>query len=170
MSAKERDTAPVATSLPAWAAFWWSLLFGLVSLYWAAGGEIGISTLAQTIQNSVQEGDDAMRLQTLVTGLLKIAAGVVALATVQRWGRRLPYRLLLLLVGATGVLYALYGLAGFIEKVLMATGVIDIPAAFGEDAVIWYLVLWEPIWVLGGVLFLLTAWQFRAKRGRSTSW
>ena len=165
MSAKERDTAPVATSFPAWAAFWWSLLFGLVSLYWAAGGEIGILTLAQTIQDSVQEGDPDTGDRSPEDRRRGRGAGdYSAMGT----SPALPF------VAAAGWSHgralALYGLAGFIEKVLMATGVIDIPAAFGEDAVIWYLVLWEPIWMLGGVLFLLTAWRFRVKRGRSTHW
>lgn len=160
MHAGEETVNLPTTSLPARAAFWWSVLFGLVSLYWAAGGEIGISTLAQVLQDRAREGDGAMRLQTLVTGLLKIAGGGLALATIRPWGRRLPRRPLLLMVGGVGTLYALYGVLGFTEKVLMATGVIGIPDGFGEEAVVWYLVLWEPTWMLGGALFLLTAWRF----------
>lgn len=165
MAASENGTDHVATSKPAWWAFWWSLAFGLLSLYWAAGGELGVSTLAQSIQDRTRDGDSGMRMLTAMAGLLKVAGGVVALATCQRWGHRLPRRPLLLLVGAIGVFYALYGLAGFVEKVLMATGVIDIPDAFGEGAVVWYLLLWEPCWMLGGVLFLLTAWRFRGASG-----
>src|SRR5690606_21070594 len=119
----------------------------------------------QSIQDRTRDGDSGMRMLTAMAGLLKVAGGVVALATCQRWGHRLPRRPLLLLVGAIGVVYALYGLAGFVEKVLMATGVIDIPDAFGEGAVVWYLLLWEPCWMLGGVLFLLTAWRFRGASG-----
>jgi len=49
----------------------------------------------------------------------------------------------------------------------MATGLRSIPDAMGDDAVIWYLVVWEPFWILGGVLFLLTAWGFQRSTGSS---
>jgi hypothetical protein len=32
---------------------------------------------------------------------------------------------------------------------------------------IWYAVLWGPTWLLGGVLFLMTAWRFDAERGQA---
>lgn len=83
-----------------------------------------------------------------MTGLLKIAAGVVVLV---------------------GALYALYGLAGSAEKLLMAMGAIEFPDGSGENAVIWHLVVWEPVWMLGGALFLLTAWRFRGKQ-RNAGW
>ena len=39
----------------------------------------------------------------------------------------------------------------------MALGALDIPADVGRAAVAWYIFLWEPIWLLGGLLFLATA-------------
>lgn len=151
----------------AWWAFVWSLVFGLISLYWAAGGTIGISTLAQTIQDAARNEDAAMLILTAFTGVLKIGAGLVALATIQHWGRRIPQRWLLVLVWGVGGVYTLHGVANFIDKVLMATGLRSIPDAMGDDAVIWYLVVWEPFWILGGVLFLLTAWDFQRSTGSS---
>lgn len=144
------------------------MLFGAISLYWAAGGTIGISTLAQTIQDRTHDQDAGFLLLIAVTGVLKIGAGLVALATIQPWRRHVPRRILLVLVWGIGVVYTLYGVAQFIDKVLMVTGVRSVPEAMGDDAVIWYLVLWEPFWMLGGVLFLLTAWVFHRSAGFST--
>lgn len=72
------------SQVPAWSAFWWSLAFGAISLYWAAGGTIALSTLAQTIQDRAEEQDAALLMLTAVTGVPKIGAGLVALATIQR--------------------------------------------------------------------------------------
>ena len=88
---------------------------------------------------------------------LKIAGGLLALASIRPWGAAIPRRLLLTLLMGAGVLLTLYGVAGFVEKALMVAGVIDIPAAMGDGPARWYLVLGEPWWILGGVLFLLTA-------------
>jgi hypothetical protein len=146
---------------PALAAFAWSLAFGLLSLFWAAGGEIGLGTLAQAIQDSAREGDDAMRLTTAVTGVLKIAAGLVALAAPRPVGGRRLRLVMRSVLWGVGILYALYGLLGLVEKLLMALGVLRVPAGLGADAVWWYLLWWEPFWLLGGVLFLATASRFR---------
>ncbi len=169
MPARHQWKSMISTpsQVPAWSAFWWSLAFGAISLYWAAGGTIALSTLAKTIQDRAEEQDAALLMLTAVTGVLKIGAGLVALATIQRWGSQLPRRLLLPTVWGVGVLYTLYGVANFIDKVLMATGLRSIPDAMGDDAVIWYLVVWEPFWILGGVLFLLTAWGFQRSTGSS---
>jgi hypothetical protein len=32
---------------------------------------------------------------------------------------------------------------------------------------IWYAALWGPTWLLGGLLFLMTAWSFAAARKRA---
>lgn len=145
---------------PALAACLWAVAFGLLSLFWAAGGELGISTLAQTIQDAAREGDDAMRLSTAVTGLLKIAAGALALWTLRPAGGRKLRVVGLSLLWGCAILFGLYGLLGFFEKLLMGLGAIGVPDGLGEDVVWWYVVLWEPIWILGGVLFFMTASLF----------
>lgn len=145
---------------PAIAACIWAVAFGLLSLYWAAGGELGISTLAQTIQDAASEGDDAMRLTTALTGVLKIAAGLLALWTLRPVGGQRLQTVGLSLLWGCAILFALYGLLGFVEKLLMGFGVIGVPDGLGEDVVWWYVFLWEPIWILGGALYFMTAMLF----------
>lgn len=142
---------------PVWGAFWWSLAFGLISLYWAAGGTVGVSTLAYSIQDAAREGHEVMRVSTAVTGLVKIAAGVLALLSLWPRGGMRARTVLLSLLWGVGVVYTVYGVLGLVEKGLMATGVLDVADGIGEAALVWYLALWEPLWVLGGVLFLLIA-------------
>jgi len=87
MAASENGTDHVATSKPAWWAFWWSLAFGLLSLYWAAGGELGVSTLAQSIQDRTRDGDSGMRMLTAMAGLLKVAGDSLRGVTLDDLGR-----------------------------------------------------------------------------------
>ncbi len=49
----------------------------------------------------------------------------------------------------------LYGLSGLISDVLHVTGVINVPQTW--KWFFFYLVLWDPWWILGGALFLATA-------------
>src|SRR5690606_2735131 len=85
----------------------------------------------------------------------KLAGAGLALALAQPWGRVVPRRLRVFLPLAVGVGLIVYGGSNFGRYVLMAAGVTDTPEAIGEDNLVWYLLLWEPVWLLGGVLFLL---------------
>jgi len=142
------------------------MVFAAISVHWLLGGTVGINTLANVIQEAAAENDRDFRIMTWVTVELKVLGGLLALATIRPWGRVIPRRVLLAGLVAAGVLLTLYGVAGFVEKALMLSGVIDIPASMGEGPARWYLVLWEPWWILGGVLFLLTANAMR----RSDDW
>jgi hypothetical protein len=151
---------------PALAACLWAVAFGLLSLWWAAGGELGLSTLAHAIQDAARDGDKDMLRTTAITGWLKIGAGLLALWSLNPVGGRRLRAVGLSLLWGCGVLFALYGLVGLAEKLLMGLGALAVPAGLGTDVVWWYVLLWEPVWILGGTLFLMTAWQLgRSLRG-----
>jgi Protein of unknown function (DUF3995) len=145
----------------AYAAAAWAFAFAAVSFYWAAGGEVALDTLAVEIERDARARDSATVALTWATGAVKVLGGLVALALVRPWGASIPRRLLLVLAMGAGAGLTLYGAAGLVEKILMKTGAIDVSASFGSDRVIWYLLLWDPYWLLGGILFLLAALRFR---------
>jgi len=51
----------------------------------------------------------------------------------------------------------LSGLSGLLGLGLMAVGKRVVPADVGDAAVLWYVVLREQLWLLGGLLFLAAA-------------
>jgi hypothetical protein len=91
------------------------------------------------------------------TGVLKVIGGLVALALVQPWGRVIPRWMRSTVAWGIGVALILYGGANLAVRALMALGVMETPASMYSTAAQWHLLLWDPWWVLGGVLFVLAA-------------
>jgi len=65
-----------------------------------------------------------------------------------------------------GALITLYGGANLVQHVLMASGAVSTPAGLGSESLPWHLALWDPIWLIGGLLFLGAARQGSAAHQR----
>jgi hypothetical protein len=155
----------------AYAAATWALVFAAMSFFWALGGTLGLDTLGTELEREARAREPDTIALVWVTGLLKVAGAVLALALVQSWGRRLPRRLLLVAAWAVGLGLLAYALANFVQHGLMKAGAIDTPEALGSSAATWHLAFWDPFWLLGGILFTTAASQYgraaRASRAAS---
>jgi len=150
----------------AYAAAIWSFIFAIISFYWGLGGMIGVDTLGEGIKELALSGDTEIMVMVWITGVLKVLAGVLALALVQDWGRRLPHRLLAFGAGTAGLFFTSYGLANAVQHLLMVTGQMPLARMLGTlSAVQWHLFFWDPFWFLGGVFFVLATRRF----GRRTA-
>lgn len=152
------------TPLPAWLAFLWGVLFGGLNVYWTAGGGLLVDHLAIAIQDDVAAGDTTLLVVNALGGVGKVALGLLALGTIARWGRRVPYRLHLALLYVAGSALLLYGGANWTQMLLVELGRVDVPVSIGAAQVRWYLLLWEPTWIVGGALLLWTAEAYRRAR------
>ncbi len=153
-----------SSTWPAWGAFWWGILFGLWNISWSLGGEFGIDWLAESIQEYARAGDTMLLVANTVGGLGKFLAGLLALGTISRWGRAIPRKLHLALLYLGGVLLLLYGAANWTQLLLVELGVMGIPESIGSATIVrWYLFLWEPIWIAGGILLILTAIAYQKR-------
>jgi hypothetical protein len=65
-----------------------------------------------------------------------------------------PQRLLIAEVWAAGLLLTLYGVANLVDHGRMVAGLRETPPVLGEQAARWHLLLWDPVWLLGSILFL----------------
>jgi MFS family permease len=146
-----------------YAACAWALLFAIPSFYWAAGGGVGTHTIAADVEELGLS--DPWVLAS--TGAAKVLGGVLALALVRPWGRKIPRKLLLALGWGAAALLILYAGANFVDHGLMEAGVRDIPEALGSEALRWHLLLWDPWWLLGGILFALATKQFQSRTAGS---
>lgn len=150
----------------AYAACAWAFIFAAFSFYWAAGGMIGVETLGESMARLAAAHDSELITLTWITGVLKVIAGLLALTLVQRWGRVFPRWLLRLAAWGAGLLFLGYGIINVIQHAIM---ILD-PSQIGEllgsaNAVRWHLALWDPFWMIGGLLFIGAAFMF----GRESS-
>jgi Protein of unknown function (DUF3995) len=112
----------------------------------------------------------------LAPGVLFAVGAVIALALIQPWGRAIPRSLLLLLAWVGGALLVLKTLYGASVQVLAVTGVItwqqvqtligapvsQAPTAQeGAHTALWNFLVWNPWFLLGGILFCALAWLAR---------
>ncbi len=141
----------------AWAAYaaaGWAFAFAAVSFYWAAGGTLGLGTLAKTIRDLAVARDQGFITVIWITGVLKVVAGLMALALVRPWATVFPRWMLLVAGWGTGALLTLYGGVDIIGAGLGVAGITDPVDPTGTR---WYLVLWGPVWLVGGLLMLRAA-------------
>jgi len=158
----ERDRS---TGWIGYAAFAWALLFAALTFYWAAGGTAGAHTLSREIREPALRRDGGFVAILWATGVLKVGAALLALAFVRPWGRSVPRWLLLVAGWGTAALLTLYGGIGMTGALLSELGVTE---STDPGVVRWYLFLWEPVWLVGGLLFAATAWR-HTRRSRPNS-
>ena len=154
-SAGEDTSTPSArrASWMAFCAFGWAMLFAALSFFWAAGGRTGL----QPLEQAPGVPRTLWVIINVAAGLLKVGGGLLALALVRTSRRPSLHRLLLIAAWIGGIGFCVYGGLGLISDVLHVTGIINAPAT--RHWFFWYLVLWDPYWMLGGLLYIMTAWQ-----------
>lgn len=155
------STRPKRLSLLTWSAYAacaWSFVFAALSFYWALGG----SFLSNTQSPQILALTAAPWFIAIVwlTGLLKVLAGLLALSLIRRWGGKFPVWLRRVAVWSVGLVLTLYGGANLAARGLMALGVLETPASMRSAAATWHLILWDPWFLLGGLLFLAAAWRY----------
>ena len=106
--------------------------------------------LAVSLQERAKERQAEFVALVTATGIAKLLGVIVPLWLVFRPLSRTARKVLLFLCWAGGALLAVYGPTDVVAGSIRAT------KGTMENA-IWYAVLWGPIWLLGGVLFLMTA-------------
>lgn len=102
--------------------------FALVSLYWAAGGMAALGTIGGTMEASARARDPTVVAATRAAFVLKVLGGLLALALVQPWGRRIPRRALLVAAVGGAAVLMLYGIANTVGVALTSMDVLDNPA------------------------------------------
>lgn len=156
MSAEERRASWSARRGTGVAAAATALLFALVSAYWGLGGELGLDTLGGAVESRARAGDAALAAANWAAVVLKVLGAGLALALVQAWGRRLPRRLVLVAGWGGALLLTAYGALQTSAALLIHLGVIEPAVAVPERVLLWRLLLWEPWFLVWGLLLTAT--------------
>lgn len=139
----------------------WSAAFGLLSLYWAIGGHLGLNQLSVAIQERVAHPDTSFTPILWLSVVAKALACLFGIALMVGVVGILPRWLMLVAGWAGSVGLALYGLGDIMQAALVIAGAMDAPASQGREAAPWYLWLWGPIWLVGGVLYLAAVYAYQ---------
>jgi len=137
--------------------------FAAVSIYWAVGGRALLDTLGGEIERRARAGDDLLLASNAVGAALKVLGGVLALALVQPWGERLPAGPLQAVAWAAAAVLTVYGVLQTVAIVLVALDRVEPAEPLDTKALRWRMFLWEPWFLVWGVLLGAAAWHFRAR-------
>jgi hypothetical protein len=149
------------------AALVWAAVFTAVHLYWFAGGEF--------MSVNVPEVDGpGVAIFTALVGGLFVAGHLVPLAIIQPWGKRVPPWLIAACLWTGTALLLMRGAAGILDLVLREVGITGGLTGMSYEEVtgdphrstgdFWSTVTLEANFVLGGVLYGLTAARHHERR------
>ena len=144
------------------------LAYAAISVYWAAGGTWLLNTVAGTLEQQGRAGNLGIILAVWAAAVLKIIGAIAPLAAVgvtpgqaaTAWRR--PMRMLAWLEAAV---LTIYGLVLTGAGLLGQSGVIAPPASADHRALAWHAYLWDPWFLLWGVL--VTAALVRSRQPRA---
>ena len=139
---------------------------------WTSLGVVGVACAAMTAYVVYAFSVNGF-MWLLASGVLCAVGAVIALALIQPWGRVIPRSLLLLLAWIGGAILILKTLYGALIQALAVAGVltwkrvqflIGAPTAQaptaqeGAQTTLWNFLVWNPWFLLGGILFCVLAW------------
>lgn len=160
--------APRSGRWAGYAAAACAFLFALTSFYWGFGGTFALDTVGREAVELIEAGDPGIYLAVWFAGFVKVAGGVLALALVQPWGRK-RFRHWMLMLGGWGGAAALilYGAAQLGIQLLVRAGILVPPGDMDWRGFYGHLYLWDPWFIVWGVLMAITAFYYTRDARRS---
>lgn len=153
-------SAPMAVTLARVAAAL-GLLHAAFSVYWALGGTWLLDTIGGSLEAGGRAGDPLIRTLVWAAVAMKLIAVVAGLLAVSPDLRGRPRRVARFVAWSAAVILTLYGGVLTGAGLLVQTGVI--PAAPDADhrALAWHTFLWDPWFLLWGLVLGLALWYSR---------
>jgi Protein of unknown function (DUF3995) len=136
----------------------WCVLFAVLHMYWAVGGSVGLASSAGADLAARRPWWFVLGGLWAVALMLLVGAGFSIGLT--RWRRR-PGRVVAALGWFGGGLLLARGLVLEAALAIRASG---LSAAVSGQEVRWSLLLWNPWFVVGGMVMLLATYQFARSR------
>ncbi len=143
------------------------VLFAAVNAYWALGGTWLLDTIGGTLEQQGRAGATTVILALWAAVVLKlVAAGLPLLAL--RWpsGRGWK-RTVWGLAWAEAAILVLYGVVLTTAGLLIQAGVIPTSATADHRALAWHAYLWDPWFLIWGVLVVVAMWRGRRHRNQA---
>ncbi len=168
MTATRSDVAPTTAGTPAGAAFALTagivgLCFTAISIYWGVGGTALLDTVGGSLERGGRAGDVGVVLLLWAAVVLKLIAAVLPLVVIYRRPAGRWQRLVRGAAWICGVVLFTYGLALTAVGLLVQLGVVAASATADHRALAWHAFLWDPWFLLWGILVLGSLFAARAR-------
>ncbi|WP_229832627.1 DUF3995 domain-containing protein [Streptomyces purpureus] len=144
---------------PGFAVAAWGILFAVPSFVWALGGTFGArSTVAPALMKLAHDRVPWFLAVLWVTGFLKLFGALVGIGLTRRRGKWTG-RFMVFCGGGATVLLVWHGCLFVVHGVLVETGARAVaPDLAGLTR--WYLYLWGPWFIAGGLAFAAAATRY----------
>jgi hypothetical protein len=119
----------------------------VVSLYWTLGGTLLLDTVGGAIEDLARERSAGSIAIGIAAALLKVAAGLLALALPRVARGGVHRRAVLLANGVAATVLVLWGGANVIVGALVLAGVVEPSGTVDRHALRWHVFLWD-LWFL----------------------
>lgn len=139
-------------------------LFAAVSIYWGFGGTWLLDTIGGNLESQGRAGSAGIVILLWASVVLKIVAALLPLAVVRQWGPSWSHRAVVVLAWLSGVILTGYGLVLTVAGLLVQVGVIATGPESNLRALAWHAFLWDPWFLVWGLLSLASLTVFRRTR------
>ena len=144
------------------AAFLLGLAYALVSISWGLGSTWALDTVGGTLETEGRAGNAALSVIVWASVLLKLIAATLGLVVTRPHHQ--PQKLVVVAAWvAAGVLIVYGGVLTFVGLLLQAN-VIHADANADYRALAWHFYLWDPWFLVWGLLLAAALWHSRAQR------
>ncbi|WP_406383463.1 DUF3995 domain-containing protein [Streptomyces sp. NBC_01618] len=136
----------------------WMTVFAGFHAYWALGGTLGLPPGQSLVDNK------PLFIIDLIAIPMNLVGAIGALALVQNWGLAFPRWFVLGGGWACAVLMICHSAPSMVDLAVFLIGQRDKPLTGNER---FSVLLYEPYWMLGGILFTFLARGFQRRTRRS---
>ncbi len=160
---------PTALRL-AQAAFIVGVLYAGVSVYWGLGGTWLVDTVGGSIAKEARAGNAGVLLVVWAAAILKLVAALLPLAALRRLRGPASNRKLSVLTWVEAAILTAYGLVLTVPGLLIQAGVIHESATADHRALVWHAYLWDPWFLIWGLLVGAALLRERRTHARTAAW
>ena len=131
------------------------LAYAAISVYWALGGTWLLDTVAGTLEQQGRAGNSGIIVAVWTAAILKIIGAIVPLAAAgvtPRQATTVHRRQVRVLAWLEAAILTTYGLVLTGAGLLVQSGAIAPAASADHRALAWHVYLWDPWFLLWGVL------------------
>jgi uncharacterized membrane protein len=145
------------------------LLYAAVSAYWGLGGTWLLDTVGGSLEEQARAGNPGVMLAVWAAVVLKMIAAVLPLTALRGLFTPARDRTVWVLAWAEAAILTLYGLVQSTAGLLVQADVIHASATADHRALAWHAYLWDPWFLVWGLLVAAALLRGRYRRSHNAS-